>query len=259
MSTAYAMLTGRVELATIADTFGILGVKPPKPLDEAFARMRRLDERADNLAVDAKLPGLVVAAAEAGRDPATDPEVQRVFLASQIANDWTRDILRGAGREGVTSALREHEPAIIAEWSKVFDRAAAVLVDAYDKLGVDDLDDSKAVLRKGGAAAKLWAEAQGAVGAIQAAAAGANAIDSLVGRGPAPSSVLRIADIEPEAWKASGFHGRADVHPWEVVTGGYRLSLADRAELTRRRAALREYQEQQDRAKAEARKARAFA
>ncbi len=239
-------ITHRTVANQIITTFQTTGTKVPKRLSGAHARASRLDNAARSLgASDAGALGVAVTAAlDDGRDPAADPEVQRLLAARAMASDHSlADQVTGAAHEQVREVCHEHADAIVQAWAEPFDRAAATLTAARSRIGAVPLDDSATILRLGDDIADTWAAAQRAVATIDTIAAGWSALGSFT-RLVQPTNrhrMLRIAEVDYDQWIE---HRLADAKadPWTAMLAGLTLSLPSFAEYKRRVGAIEQAQ-----------------
>ena len=235
-------ITDRTVITQIITAFESTGIKPPKPLAEALARAGKLDNAARSLgASDAGALGVAVTAAlDDGRDPAADPEVQRLLAARAVASDYNlADQVTGAANEQVREVCHAHADPIVRAWRKPFDQAAATLTAARSRIGSVPLDDSATILRQGGDVASVWASARDAVATIDTIAAGWSALGSFT-RLVQPTTrhrMLRIAEVSYDQWTE---HRLADAKadPWTAVLAGLTLSLPTFAQHRARVAAI---------------------
>ncbi len=126
---------------SILDRTAALGCTVPKPLIEAQDRVVKMRAALDA----ARLPMTAItepfrAALEAGRNPATDPAVQKAYLARQIGHLPVMEEIRTEVDGQLTVAVREHTPALVAAWRKPFSAAADTLTAAREGLRNLDLD-----------------------------------------------------------------------------------------------------------------------
>lgn len=218
-----------------------VGAKLPAPVPEAYERAARIAKAAQTIYPprDALMVA-VVDALDANRDPASDPEVQRVHLAQQIGS--SEGIGRGVGdivAGQMLETFRKHADGIVKAWVQPFDQATKALAAAQDVLGPVPLEDTASIVAQGGNAAEVWGQAQGAaqvLASIQHAwgeLARLTRLASVDQHYPA----LSIASVDAETWEARNLHSRK-VSAWEALSEGLTLSLPTMVEYRRRIANL---------------------
>lgn len=244
-------------LRTVFAQLDTAGATVPKATATAQAKLTALAAKVEALRPTPDLPGAILAALAADRDPATDPEVQRHATLRAI----------GEARHGITTSvdalaadfLTEHTETILAAFAAPFDRAAATITDALEELGAVDLADTRAVLGKGGTAAKVWGEAQTAVATIATAVTtwttlGALGAPCKVTKG---TRLLLIADVPPSTWTTDQLAPEGDkLTAWDAARRGYPLEWATPATYAERLAAIHAEQARRaGKAEAEAKRA----
>lgn len=237
-------------LKTVTTVFGTahrLGATMPKTITTEHQKLVALTERARELnrATRNDLPAVVLAALEAGADPTTDPAVQQAVTGRAI--DEVGAGIDAAVTNRTHAFLAEHGPDILAAFGKPFDTAAATLTTAAQRLGDVNLDDTGAVLGRGGDAAQVWAQAQGAdkvIQQIQQMRKLLGAVCSTVAVDPR-YRLLAIADVPPATFVDDQL-GSAGLRPWDAARRGFPLSLAGPEALQQRvTAVLKELARQQ--------------
>jgi hypothetical protein len=208
-----------------------IGARLPKAVQEAVERRERHRATLAKLTAPADLSGVVLAALDAGTDPATDTDVQRVIAAQRLVE--LRSVLQIGLEDELVEALTDHGDAIVAAWRKPFNNAAATLADAAKHIGAHDLDDTGAVLSHGGDAADMWVRAREAQRVIDAALTGWAALMTLCRTVSAtdPHKALRMAALDVEQWQSiDQRHATA----WDLCRLGATLSLPTAAEYRKR-------------------------
>lgn len=233
-------ITDRATAQQILNAFTATGAKAPKALTEAWQRTTRLSEGVRGLSTPPEaIYAAVAAAIERGDDPAADAEVQRILTSTQIQNAGVMagvdDLAFGAFREACTA----HTDAIVNAWRKPFDAAAATLADAHHRLGDVALDDTTAIIAKGGDAADVWAQAQAATKTIEAVRHGWLGLVGITHAVPDDRNhaVLRIAAVDYETWTARQLHGQR-LSAWDAVLAGLTLALPTMTEYRERLAVI---------------------
>lgn len=220
------------QLSIIINAAKATGVSLPKPVRDHLDRRQRIEAKLNNIypAGNARAAAFI-AAVDAGRDPATDPEMQRVLTAEQLAGEGHRSVVSAQLDADLIETLIEHADKIITSWAKPFDTAATTLTEAHAILGQLDLADTAAVVRLGGAAAEAWASAQAAVGMLATIDQGWCALAGIThtadtGRAHAP---LRMLDVTLQQWND---HRLSDTKPapWQYVRAGLPMTLPTAAE-----------------------------
>jgi len=236
-------VTDRTTSSTVAATFTNTGTKPPKAVADAHAAMADLTQRASRLRVDGSdLAPAVTAALAAGRDPASDPEVQRVVTAIALSgNQALIETVEAEAVDQFRGVCIEHREDIVSAWRKAFDAAAAKLAACYERIGPVPLEDVGTIMVQGGDIASVWAEARKAsatIGTIEAGWAALGEFTRTVTVDP-NRQVLRLAAVDFETWKAKGLR-RARLTPWQILLTGLTLSLPTLEEYRDRVRAIEE-------------------
>lgn len=212
------------QAATIVAATKAVGATLPEDAAEAYEATAEALKSLQTIYPKAGMAPVVAAALLAGRDPATDPEVQRTHLAMQLADHGTTTLTENILIEKMRQNFYPDD--IVSVWVKPFAAAAAVLAHAHDRLGAIDLADTTSVVQLGGDAAEVWAKAQTAVSTI---ATITNAWAALVEftrsaninvRYPA----LRIAAVDAATWRSLELE-RKRIGPWEATVAGLTLAL----------------------------------
>lgn len=219
-----------------------LGATVPKRLVAEREKIKHLADSVRFLDAPSDVSGAVLAALAAGKDPATDQGVRNAVIGREV-NATANGIADRLGQRGETF-LRENADELLGMFAKPFDAAVAALSDAAERLGDLDLDDTRAVIAKGGDAAATWASAQDAEKAIASIQTVWKQVATLVPGMSSPDSryrMLVIADIEPGAYLEQELNtAAAHLRPFELARRGHRLSLATPTVLTQRIAALQD-------------------
>lgn len=221
------MLPDRLTISQLMTSLDTLGVKAPAAITTAHQRVTRISTAAANMM---PRPGdlyvAVTAALDADHDPAADPEVQRVLAASQIANISVTQAVDGIVFDQFRQVCHEHADAIIKALATPFDAAVKTLDRAHKAIGNLPIEDSAAILRKGGNIAKVWGEAQVAVATVDTVMTGWSALGEFTRLAPTDPHhrVLRLAAVSWQEWADQALQGRK-VTPWEAVLAGLDLNL----------------------------------
>ena len=221
-------LTDRALITQITATFDATSTKIPAALAAALTRAGRLAEQAQTLMpADGAIGVAITAAYDDGRDPAADPEVQRLVTATQLAGNYgLPDQIVGAATDQARQACAEAADQIVTTWAKAFDQAAATLTTAHQRIGPLQLDDTDPIMRLGGDAAAVWADATTAVRVIDSITGGWQALATFT-RLLTPSRrhrTLTIADPTYDQWIEHRLDD-AKPEPWTAQLTGLPLSL----------------------------------
>lgn len=106
------------------------------------------------------------------RDPAGDPEVQRVLTATQIGNEGVRQHVNTLAYDRFRTVCDNYADQLVTAWRVPLDTAAATLVTAHDRFGTVSLTDTGTIMATGGDVADVWAAAREAVTTIDTITAG---------------------------------------------------------------------------------------
>ena len=227
------------QLLTHAKT---LGLQLPKPVREAHAKVEKI--RAGMGSIPAhNLAGVATAVAAAlGRDadPTTDPEVAQAIALNAITMPSVIDHIEAASFSGLWEACRDHQDDIVAELRKPFDKAAAALVVAHERIGDFDLKtDSNDILKQGGDIAAVWAQAVEADKLIASVVASWFELGQFLHPGLADRRWVNLRLVNPPAdvWDEHDL-SRTLLGPWDAVRAGLALTLPTLAGFDERRANL---------------------
>ncbi len=225
---------------TIVSASTQVGAKLPDPVTDAYERTLRIAADVQRMHPGQEaLAVAVTAALDAGHDPASDPEVQRIHLAGLLANPGLTGMVEAIAQGQMEQTFIEHADLIVKALVRPFDKAAAVMVDTHSKLGGLALEDTAGVVARGGAAADEWAKGRAATDTLEAINAAWLALANLTRLAPVDSNrpSLRYTDPTVQQWTDLGLTGRK-VKPWEAVSLGLPLSLPTMAGYRNRSAAL---------------------
>ncbi len=220
----------------IATASKALGLALPEPVTEALDRGRRVAAGVVRPPTQDQVTAAFATAVLAGGDPAADPEVQRMLAADALGQ---RDLPRQVAAHteaSVQAALVESCDEILAGWVKASAGPIKVLTQAHRDLDGCALTETATILARGGRAAETWAEAQAADRTLDAVLTGWTALAGVT-RFASPARgriVLRIA--APNLAQLRGLDDKA--RPWDLLSAGVELGLADRATFAARNRAL---------------------
>lgn len=218
------MNLNRTHANIVLTTYEALSLKPPKAVTEAQQLREMLEARSGSLGAGVgELAAAVVAALADGREPASDPEVQRVTTAMALTNQGLSGAVAAAGLDAVTQACRANVDAIIAHWRKPFIAAADTLTQAHRRIGDLDLNDAPSILPKGGDIAEVWSRAQAAARTIDVVINGWSNLLSLTRSAPIQPQhrPLRLADMTLQDYRGLP----SGIDAWGVIRAGLTLSL----------------------------------
>lgn len=208
------------------------GAKAPKAIADTYEETVRVSTAAGNLgAGTTALAPAIAAALIDGHDPATDPEVQRILIASQIGNEGVHRMVEAIAYDRFRAVCLEHGNELVSAWRKPFDQAAKQLVPCFDQIGAVPLEDTHAIMQRGGDVAEVWAQAQNASHTIEAINSGWTALAQLtrtVQINP-DFRVLQMSAVDYRTWTARDLR-RKNLKPWEFLLNDLALSLPTAAE-----------------------------
>lgn len=217
------------QISSILRTTEKVGAKVPGDITKAYARYEKVNAALSTIYVGGNaLADATLAAIDNNRDPAADPEVQRI-LASQ-----------STGQEGVTGAVRQtvlgelvqaagaNADKLIAAWQKPFDTAALTVRETAQQLGPIALSDAQAILTKGGDAAEQWTKASQANHVIDDIVAAWTLLAAQTQFVPDSRNLhlLKFTDPTLEQWEEHGLNARR-LSAWDAHALGLPLTLAD--------------------------------
>lgn len=215
-----------LQARTIVDATQAVGAKLPASVARTHQTTISALSALHDIYPKGGLAPAVASALRAGRDPATDPEVQRIHLAMQLGEHGISAGVENILIEETRQAFHTHADAIVQAWATPFTKAAGVLAQAFNRLGGIDLTDTGAVVQQGGDAAEVWGKAQTASQTLSTiASAWISLVEftrtaNLDQRYPA----LRLAAVDAETWRALELE-RKRVSAWDLVISGLPLSL----------------------------------
>lgn len=218
----------------VVASFAAAGAVAPKQLLEANQQARQVVEASQHLGPQRDdITVAVTRALQAGTDPAADPEVQRLVTGQTISTNAANGVETIVGGQ-LIELFRQRAGDCFTAWRKPFETAARKLAEAHAQLDNLDLEDTAAVVSRGGDAAEAWGRAQQASQTISAADEGWIALAQLTRLADvnADYKSLRIADIDPGTWLDAGDLGRLTA--WQLQCKGLPLSLATFAEYRQR-------------------------
>ncbi|MDQ3431364.1 MAG: hypothetical protein M3467_03930, partial [Actinomycetota bacterium] len=114
-------ISDRTFVTLIQNASTQLGTKLPKAVVDAFDKAKKLEAGIGSLGSTVSLADAVAAAILAGREPASDPDVQRAVTAQTLESHHGLPAALGAvGMETVSAACSAELDKIVAGWRKAF-------------------------------------------------------------------------------------------------------------------------------------------
>jgi len=223
-------ISDRGTAVIIINTIAATGIKAPPALTESWQRTQRVSEKVHALGVrDSALYTPIYEAIMDDRDPAADPEVQRILTSGRISNGVVMAGVEAMAYAAFRDTCTEHADAIVSAWAKPFEAAADTLDKAHQRIGDVPLEDSATILSMSGDIAQVWAQAQAAVHDVNTISRGWMALGEFTNRAANDQRhrVLRIAAVTYQTWQDQHFAGgrKSTITPWEAVLAGLTLSL----------------------------------
>lgn len=218
-----------------------LGIPLPPPIHAAQEYAARV--RAGAAACTVSLNDMAkpfLAAVEAGRNPAFDPDVQAAYTARQISQLNLDNLVTEESERAVLHVIKQHADDLVKGWQKPFTAAAKALTAAHARLGRYELDDTKNILALGGDIAAVYSDARQAEAVITTIAAAWTALAEYAGHQPSAQwSLLRLTDVTLDEFREwpTPQSGRTP-SAWTLLRGGYSLSLPTLDEYATRVARL---------------------
>lgn len=235
--------TERVLANQIMATTSATGAKAPKAVLDSYRRAVRISEAARSIPVPrGGLAVAVAAALDDGRDPASDPDVQRAVTANSLTGRGITDQVDDIAYARFLDVCRDQADAIISAWAKPFTVAAATLATAHQRIGSVALTDTDPIMRSGGDVAEIWSAAVSASQVIEAINAGWVALAQYTRLASIDPrySLLRIASVDYATWTDKQLD-RQKVTPWDAVILGLDPSLPTFTEYRRRVQTLEQH------------------
>lgn len=216
------------------------GTDAPPPVTEAYDETARIVAAARQLhpGRDALAPAVAAALID-GRDPATDPAVQRVLTGNAIGSEEIARQVDILVYERLRDVCLQHADATVKAWRTPFDEAATTLGECFDTIGAVPLEDTDALLRRGGDVADVWAQAQAATKTIETIRSGWVALVEFTRTAQINPDhrVLQLAAVDHQTWVRHDLH-RKNLTPWQYLLEGLTLTLPTAAEYRTRVRAL---------------------
>ena len=224
----------------IANTFANLGIQLPKDITAAQERAQRIGTIIASITSDRDaLAVAVIAAADAGNDPAADATVQSLIATERLTQPGLKVSVDQITTGAVQDVLIRNSDKLIQLMRAPFDRSAAALTAAHERFGPVDLSDTTQIIRLGGDVADVWAKAAAGLDRINQISDAWGFIAELTRVAPAQRATLRITDAGYEAFNRLDL-GNRRLNAWQVLTEGLTLDLANAATFKGRSAAIEE-------------------
>lgn len=238
----------RQQQASVRQMFtsaGKVGVSLPKPVIEASGRFEKI--RAGVAEIPAHdLKGVATAVADAldrGVTPAKDAAVSQAIALSVITAPGVINHIEESASANLWDVCSERQDAIVVELRKPFDKAAATLAAAFERIGDLDLkEDSELILKKGGDIASVWASAMEGSQTIETIEAAWNGLSRFLRPNLSADRRwvnLRIIDTTAARYDEADLERRR-LSAWDAVREGFDLSLPTLSEFDERRASITE-------------------
>ena len=214
-------------IRSIFQTFATTNTKPSGKVQAAHKRLTTVSEAYANRPHEAPnaLAVAIIAALERGeRDPAADPQVQRIVTNRQLP-DHDETIT-----EDLTHRVRDTLQADLANvlnaWRIPFNASAKSLKAAHDVLGPVDLSNTSKIIRGGPTHAAAWGNAQTALATIETVASGYNMLRVfLTGRLlPKQHRMAAFAHVTADQWLDMDIDNQV-AEPWVALGLGLNLAL----------------------------------
>ena len=206
-----------------------LGVTIPPAIADVEATVETSVKRLEDLTRE-NLTEAAVAAVSKDK-PLDDKRLRAAVVAAVLQTTGAAKDAADTLGQPLVRALVESADELVRCWAVVHDEAVATLQAAAEHIGGVALDDTAAVLAKGGDAAAHWNTARGAVATIEKVRQVYRMYCSWSGYiDPEPDyRQLMVARLTFEQWQqASG----SEVDPWYLISAGIapRLATADEYE-----------------------------
>ena len=224
------MITSASALAhSITNTATRLGTTLPKNY------LAQLDTARKLVAASAEIDGhtasfhaAALTAMREGRDPGTDPNVQRFAALVGLADSGIRVAAVDYGNDIVSQAIAASESEILTSWSTAIAGDCEALMAAAAQLDVPKLDGAEPLLLKRAGHLNLWADAVSAAERADIALAGVRAI--LTALHVQPGNEYRVLQLAPDATindyiAANAKTGPRETNAWGVARTGAPLRL----------------------------------
>ena len=218
-------ITDRTSATQLINSLAQTGAKTPVVVTEAWSTTARLSRGVREIGVYPEvIYDAVASALERGKDPAADPEVQRILASGRISNEGVIAGVDNIAYDRFRKVCVANADEIVDALREPFDAAVKRLIEAHAVLGSIDLADTDSVARND--TGSTWGVATAAVATISNIISGWMALGefaNVVTLNPR-HQVLRIAAPTFEQWETHELEGR-HAEPWVLLNEGLDLSL----------------------------------
>ena len=224
------MLVSASALAhSITNTATRLGTTLPKHYTAELDAARKL------VAASAEIDGhtasfhaAALTAIREGRDPGTDPNVQRFAALVGLADSGIRVAAVDYGNDIVSQAIAASESDILTSWSTAIAGDLEVLQSAAQKLEVPVLDKAEPLMLRRAGLLEVWASASASSERADIALGGVRAILTALHINSGPE--YRVMQLAPDASisdyiAANAKTGPRETNAWGVARTGAPLRL----------------------------------
>ncbi|MDJ0325522.1 hypothetical protein QMG61_17320 [Cryobacterium sp. PH31-AA6] len=226
------MTISLAQIQGIISTTETIGAIVPAEITKAVKRAANVREAVYAMTSDRnELSTAVLAAIDAKRDPAADPEVQRI-TTMQALSDGVQTQVSNLADADALSALQGNVDTLIESWQEPFDKAAQEIATAAKRLGNIKLEEAAAILHQGGDAAEHWGIATRANRTIREILDAFALLAHTTGFAALTRHyiVQRMAEVTLEQWEEHQLKEQK-LSAWEAHHLGLTLSLATRETL----------------------------
>lgn len=233
----------RIIVTTARKTLALadeLGATIAPDVRDRLARELALSESADRLDVTGpSLADATRAALAAGRDPLTDQAVAAAVTRQALAQLASSGALAEIARQAVAALVAEHRDDLVAAFQPAYTEAADQLATEHAIItgaGIDDLDDPT-LINAGMTVTSAYARARQADHTLRRIGDAVAALLVATGRmeGTPVGVVARLVDA-PGATADDLIRLGKNPTPWQILSAGYRPSIATPSEAAERYA-----------------------
>lgn len=229
-------------------TLDATGAKLPKSLHaEINKRLENANTIGDYRLKEQSIADALHDAITDGRDPLTDPAVQRAALVSTLSGSDAISGLADAAHRRLGDVVTENIDTLITALKGPFDAAGKQLADAHATIksaGLSSFDDPSIIQSRSGEVVTAGAQARVATDTLTKLD---NALNPLLN---ATDTRSRVGESHPAFRFDMGdhaFQGIRRLTYWDALDRGYTISLATRAEKAARIQRAEEVAEAQER------------
>lgn len=230
-------------LSVLRATLKRLDVELPGAVAQALSDRDTLIDAANKTkpVTETQVVGAWAEAMLSGRDPLTDPDVQRLATAQALGGSIAHNVGQTAEAR-VVDALKANTTTILTALKTKADTAGTSLTAAYTVLGDTPLEDQATVVRAGSKALAAWESATLAVKVIQDVDLAWKQLNELTRFAPMTEHAVRLAALDLHTFEQT----RRRLDPWAVVRAGFTIDYAIDTATINARIALHQ-QEREDR------------